>query len=123
MIKIAKISENNYVENIFLISDENKNRIEDFIKNDLKIDGLCVEINEKNSKNFECGVDFFYDKENNIFCKEKPQPWFVFDENKKEWICPEHIDKETGQEKTERQVLYENILNKIPKKIVYPDRG
>lgn len=118
MIKVAKISKNSYVEDIFLISDNKKN-IDDFIKNELGLSGNFIEINDQNSKNFDCGVGFFYDKKNNFFSYKKPEPWFIFDSNKKEWICPNYLDPETGNQKSEKDILYQRILSGIPKNIKY----
>lgn len=119
MIKIAQISDSGNVENIFSISEKQRHRMHDFIKNDLKMHGIFIEINEQNSKNFECGVGFFYSKEKNFFSHEKPKPWFIFDNFQKKWICPNNLDLETGKQKDENDLIYEKILNKIPENIVY----
>ena len=99
MAHFAEIDENNVVTQVLVVSDDQENRGQEFLSNDLKLGGTWLKTSyntiageHKNGgtpfrKNY-AGIGFTYDADRDAFIPPKPFNSWLLDEDKCIWESP-----------------------------------
>ena len=121
MAHFAKIDENNIVVEVIKIPNDQEHRGQDFINNDLKLEGSWIQTSYNNNiRNVFAGKGYFYDQKRDIFIPPQPESWYQFDEKSLNWFVPENIDKNTGKQLSENEIIINKLKEYFPENIVYP---
>jgi len=88
MAHFAQVDENNVVVQVLVVSDEQQDRGQDFLANDLGLGGNWIQCsyNNKIRKQYP-GAGYTYDPNADVFIKPKPFESWTLNENY-DWIAP-----------------------------------
>lgn len=88
MAYFAEIDENGIVKQVLVIPDQQENRGQDFLANDLGLGGTWIQTsyNHRIRKQY-AGIGFKYDADADVFIAPQPFPSWVLDENH-DWQAP-----------------------------------
>ena len=99
MAHFAEIDENNVVTQVLVVSDDQENRGQEFLSNDLKLGGTWLKTSYNTiagehqnggtpfRKNY-AGIGFTYDADRDAFIPPKPFNSWLLDEDKCIWEAP-----------------------------------
>lgn len=88
MAYFAEIDENGIVKQVLVIPDQQENRGQDFLANDLGLGGTWIQTsyNHRIRKQY-AGIGFKYDADADVFIAPQPFPSWTLDENH-DWQAP-----------------------------------
>lgn len=97
MAHFAEIDDDNVVTRVLVVPDEQEDRGQEFLADDLRLGGRWIQTSYNNRirKQF-AGIGYSYDPINDVFISPQPAPWFVLDDQF-DWECPIGIKPETGE--------------------------
>lgn len=89
MAHFAEVDENNIVIRVLVVPDEEENRGQEYLADDLKLGGTWIQTsyNKKIRKNY-AGIGMSYDPERDAFIPIQPYPSWTLDENTCGWFAP-----------------------------------
>jgi hypothetical protein len=88
MAHFAEVDDNNIVKQVLVVPDEQENRGQDFLANDLNLGGTWIQTSYNNSiRKQYAGIGYKYDATLDIFIAPRPFPSWSLDQNS-DWQAP-----------------------------------
>ena len=88
MAHFAEVDNNDIVKQVLVIPDDQENRGQDFLANDLNLGGTWIQTSYNNNiKKQYAGIGYKYDRDLDIFIAPQPFPSWSLDHNS-DWQAP-----------------------------------
>jgi len=88
MAHFAEVDQNNVVTRVLVVPDEQEHRGQDFLANDLGLDGRWIQTSyNHNIRKQYAGIGYTFDEVADVFVAPQPFPSWTLDENH-DWQAP-----------------------------------
>lgn len=88
MAHFARVTQNNIVDQVLVVPDDQEHRGQDYLANDLGLDGNWIQTSYNNQiRKQYAGIGFSYDPIADVFIAPQPFPSWVLNDNH-DWQAP-----------------------------------